>query len=246
MSPNVLVLLPALDEEATVGSVVVRVREAGFDACVIDDGSSDRTAERARRAGAIVLRLPINLGVGGALRCGFRFALAHGYDAVVQVDADDQHDPAEISALLATLDRTGADMVVGSRFAGENTSFPVSRGRRLAMRVLAWRAARDLGHGLTDATSGFRAIGPTLLERFAREYPTEYLGDTVEALVIAGRSGAVVVERPVEMSVRTAGVASAGVLASSWYVLRVLLAVELMPRRRRASGEPPRGARDDR
>lgn len=233
MTGRVLVLLPALNEEATVASVATRVQAAGFDACVIDDGSADLTAARARSAGATVLRLPSNLGVGGALRCGFRYAVAQGYDTVVQVDADDQHDPGEIRELLTTMERTGADMVVGSRFHGGREDFAVGRGRRFAMRVLAWRAGRDLDDELTDATSGFRAIGPALLRDFARDYPTEYLGDTVEALVIAGRAGATVVEHPVVMSERSAGVASAGTLASSWYVLRVLLAVELMPRHRR-------------
>jgi glycosyltransferase involved in cell wall biosynthesis len=228
-----LILIPALNEEATVAGVVERVRGAGFDACVIDDGCTDRTAARARAAGAVVLSLPSNLGVGGALRCGFRFALLNGYDTVVQVDADDQHDPAAIGLLLSTMDETGADMVVGSRFAESESTFVVSRARRVAMRVLARRAGAALGTPVTDATSGFRAIGSRLLMRFASDYPTEYLGDTVEALVIAGREGATVVECPVQMSPRTAGVASAGIVASTWYVLRVLLAVELMPRRPR-------------
>lgn len=231
MSRRVLVLLPALNEEATVGRVVEKVHTAGFDACVIDDGSTDRTAERARAAGATVLRLPSNLGVGGALRCGFRYALSRGYDTVVQVDADDQHDPSDIHDLLATMDSEGADMVVGSRFVGGRSTFEVSATRRAAMRVLARRAGSALGHDVHDATSGYRAIGPVLLRRFARDYPTEYLGDTVEALVIAGREGARVVEHPVEMSERTAGVASAGAIASVWYVVRVLLSIELMPRR---------------
>ncbi|WP_033207087.1 glycosyltransferase family 2 protein [Patulibacter americanus] len=228
-----LILIPALNEEATVGGVIARVQGAGFDACVIDDGCTDRTAHVARSAGAAVLSLPSNLGVGGALRCGFRYALLNGYDTVVQVDADDQHDPAAIDRLLATMDETGADMVVGSRFLDGRGSFAVSRTRRVAMRVLAWRVRAALGTPITDASSGFRAIGPRLLMRFASDYPTEYLGDTVEALVIAGREGATVVECAVEMAPRTAGVASAGVVASTWYVLRVLLAVELMPRRAR-------------
>lgn len=229
MSEDVLVVLPALNEETSVASVVERVQAAGYDACVVDDGSEDRTAERARNAGATVLRLPNNVGVGGALRCGFRYAVSAGYSTVVQVDADGQHDPFEVAELLRCMEASGADMVIGSRFVGGRSTFEVSLTRRIAMRLLAWRASVALGAPVTDASSGFRAIGPRLLERFAHDYPTEYLGDTVEALVIAGREGARVVEHPVEMEERQGGVASAGAIASAWYVLRVLLAIELMP-----------------
>lgn len=232
MIGRVLVLMPALNEEATVARVAARVQAAGFDACVIDDGSTDRTAERARAAGAAVLSLPCNLGVGGALRCGFRFALANGYDTVVQVDADDQHDPDHIRSLLQAMHDADADMAIGSRFVGDGSDFEVTRTRRFAMKLLARRAGSALGHEIHDATSGFRAIGPLLLRRFADDYPTEYLGDTVEALVIAGRLGATVVEHPVVMAPRTEGVASAGAIQSMWYVLRVLLAIELMPKTR--------------
>ncbi len=230
MMRRVLVVVPALNEEASVGAVVERVRAAGFDACVIDDGSQDRTAERARAAGATVLQMPNNVGVGGALRCGFRYAASTGYDTVVQVDADGQHDPFQVPDLLRRMDETGADMVVGSRFVDGPATFAVSRTRRIAMRLLARRASAALGVEITDASSGFRAIGPRLLASFVRDYPTEYLGDTVEALVIAGREGAQVVELRVEMEERQAGAASAGAIASAWYVLRVLLAIELMPK----------------
>jgi hypothetical protein len=235
---NVLVVLPAYNEQEAVGGVVRAVRELGYPACVVDDGSRDRTSEAAREAGADVVRLPFNLGVGGALRAGFRHALLRGYDVVVQVDADGQHDVRDIPALVRELQHSGADMVVGSRFGHEEVDYPVSWSRRLAMRVLALRATRATGATLTDATSGFRAIGPTLLERFAFEYPVEYLGDTVEALIIAGEHGATATEHPVRMMIRSTGRPSAGPLASVWYVLRVMLAIELM-RGRRAEPPPP-------
>ena len=199
---------------------------------MVDDGSTDATAEVARAAGAVVVPLPVNLGVGGALRCGFRYAVRNGYDVAVQVDADGQHDPADVPRLLEHLRETGADMVIGSRFAAVEHDFAVTAGRRFAMHVLARRASHALRGTITDATSGLRAIRRPLLEEFARSYPVEYLGDTVEAMIIAGRSGAKVVEPPIAMSPRAAGRASAGRLASAWYVLRVLLAVELMRRRR--------------
>jgi glycosyltransferase involved in cell wall biosynthesis len=113
---RVLIVVPALNEERSVGEVVARIRGLGYDVCVVDDGSTDATADHARAAGAVVLQVPLNLGVGGALRCGFRWALANGYDAAVQLDGDGQHDPHEVAALLTCMRETGADMVIGSRF----------------------------------------------------------------------------------------------------------------------------------
>lgn len=227
----VLVIVPALNEEDSVGSVVTRTRQLGYDVCVVDDGSVDATEARARAAGATVLRVPFNLGIGGALRCGFRWALAQGYDTVVQLDADGQHDPQEVAALLSTMQSTDADMVVGSRFIAGAGSYEVRRARRFAMRVLAHRAARLTGTHVVDSTSGFRAIRRPLLDQFAASYPVDYL-DSFEALIEAGRGGARIVEHPASMSPRVHGQATAGALASIWYLARVLIATELMRKRR--------------
>lgn len=238
---RVLVIVPALNEERTVGAIVTATRALGYDVCVVDDGSTDATAARAREAGATVLGVPLNLGVGGALRCGFRWALANGYDAALQLDADGQHDPDEIAELLRAMKETNADMVVGSRFAAGAGAYEVHPTRRFAMNLLARRAERATGTKVSDSTSGFRAIRRPLLDQFAASYPVEYLGDTVEALIEAGRAGAKVVEHPISASPRVHGSGSAGVGASIWYVARVLLAVELMHNRRRgrASAGPP-------
>jgi len=237
----VLLIVPALDEESSVANVVKLARRAGYDVCVVDDGSVDATAERAAGAGAEVLRLPVNLGVGGALRCGFRWALRNGYDVVVQVDADGQHDPDQVQLLLQALRDSGADMVVGSRFADGHEDYSVGTIRRLAMRALSARVRRVAGVRVLDASSGFRAIRRPLLDSFAAEYPVEYLGDTVEALIQAGCAGAKVLERPVVMTQREHGSPSAGSVASLWYVLRVLVSIELVHRRRRSPALPPRG-----
>jgi glycosyltransferase involved in cell wall biosynthesis len=228
-----LVIVPALNEERSVGTVVAATRALGYDVCVVDDGSTDGTAARASAVGATVLRLPLNLGVGGALRCGFRWALAHDYETVVQVDADGQHDPSEIDALLETLQSSGADMAIGSRFVAGAGEYDVRRPRRLAMSILARRAAKITGTSIVDSTSGFRAIRRPLLDQFAASYPVEYLGDTVEALIEAGRAGAKIVEHPIRAVPRAHGQGSAGVAASVWYVARVLIATELMHKRRR-------------
>jgi glycosyltransferase involved in cell wall biosynthesis len=230
---RVLLVIPALNEERSVASVVETARHLGYDVCVVDDGSRDRTAERAAAAGAQVLRLPVNLGVGGALRCGFRWAVQAGYDTVVQVDADGQHDPAQVHELLDTLDMSGADMVVGSRFAVGAGAYSVHGVRRLAMKLLSARVRRVAGVTVLDSSSGFRAIRRPLLDRFARDYPVEYLGDTVEALIEAGCAGAKIVEHPIAMTPRIHGDATAGTIAGLWYILRLLLAIELQHKRRR-------------
>jgi glycosyltransferase involved in cell wall biosynthesis len=224
---KILVVIPALNEEATVSKVVAAVRELGYPALVVADGSLDRTAEVARAAGALVLRLPVNLGVGGALRCGFRYAVTHDFQVVVQCDADGQHDPAQIATLLAAMQEHNADLVVGSRFASGVPAYDTGLVRRTAMRRLAGMASRRTGVALTDATSGFRAIGGDLLRSFASTYPAEYLGDTIESLARAGRTGYRVVEVPVEMRRREAGVSSASSIASVWYLVRVVAAIWL-------------------
>jgi glycosyltransferase involved in cell wall biosynthesis len=226
------VVVPALNEERSVGSVVAATRGLGYDVCVVDDGSTDSTGIRAREAGATVLTVPLNLGVGGALRCGFRWALANGYDVVVQVDADAQHDPGEIAALLAKMRDADADLVIGSRFAAGAGDYEVRSARRFAMGLLARRAERAIGTRVVDTTSGFRAIRRPLLDQFAASYPVEYLGDTVEALIEAGRAGAKIVECPISASPRSHGSGSAGTFASIWYIARVLIAIELMHNRR--------------
>jgi glycosyltransferase involved in cell wall biosynthesis len=228
---DVLVVVPAWNEERSVGRVVEELRSLGYATLVVDDGSVDRTAEVAERAGARVLRLPVNLGVGGALRCGFRYAVSEGYAVVVQCDADGQHDPVEIARLLDTMRATGAELVVGSRFAEPDTDYHVGAVRKIAMHHFAHLATRRVGTTITDATSGFRAIRGSLLGSFAASYPAEYLGDTIEALVRAGRSGGRVAEVGVHMRPRASGVSSATTLASIWYLLRVRAALWLQSHR---------------
>jgi glycosyltransferase involved in cell wall biosynthesis len=223
VSARVLVVVPAWDEEASVGSVVEGLRGHGYDVAVIDDGSSDATAARARAAGATVVRLPVNLGVGGALRCGFRYALDRGYDVVVQCDADGQHPPDQIARVLEAQAATGAHLVIGSRFLGDEPGMTVRGDRRLAMRLLARIATRAARRPVTDATSGLRAIARPLLDEFARSYPVHYLGDTFEAIVVAGRAGYHVTEVGVTMAPRLHGLSSARPLAALAFVGRALV-----------------------
>jgi len=222
-----LIVVPAWNEEQSVGETVREIRAAAPDASVlvINDGSTDRTSVVARDAGALVLELPYNLGVGGAMRAGFRYALRHGYDAAVQVDADGQHDPREVPQLLAGLSE--ADLVIGARFTNGRQDYPVRGPRRWAVVILAKVLSRLAGNRLTDTTSGFRATGGRALRVFADHYPVEYLGDTVESLVIALRSGCRVAQVPAHMRCRRAGKPSHRSLKSTVYLFRAGFALLL-------------------
>lgn len=220
-----LVVMPAFNEETTVGTIVQEVltKLPGIHVLVIDDGSGDATAAAAWKAGALVASLPFNLGVGAAMRTGFRYALENGYENVVQVDADGQHDPDSLPSLLAEL-RQGADLVLGARFAGEG-DYQAAGPRRWAMVVLAAILSRTVRSKLTDTTSGYRASGPRAVAVFARQYPAEYLGDTIETLVIAARQHLVVRQVPVAMRPRAGGVASHNFFRSAAYLGRAMLAL---------------------
>jgi glycosyltransferase involved in cell wall biosynthesis len=226
--------MPAFNEEAAVASVVAEVRSCLRDASVlvIDDGSRDRTADQASGAGATVLRLPFNLGVGGAMRLGFRYAIENGFENVVQIDADGQHDPASVPELLGALGH--ADLVLGARFAGEG-DYEVRGPRRWAMTVLARVLSRIARTELTDTTSGFRASGPKAVRLFAEHYPAEYLGDTIEALVIAARADLVVRQVPVAMRERAGGTPSHNPLKAALYLGRASMALLVALMRPRSS-----------
>jgi glycosyltransferase involved in cell wall biosynthesis len=223
---RLLVLVPAWDEESCVGTVVKEVQSLlpEADVLVIDDGSTDRTAEVAAQAGAKVLSLPYNLGVGGAMRAGYRYAVRSGYDIGVQVDADGQHDPTEIAGLLDRL--ADADLVVGARFA-DRGQYAVRGPRAWAMWFLARVLSMIIGVRLTDTTSGFRAANRTVMQLFARHYPSEYLGDTIESLVIAHRAGCRIAQVPVCMRPRATGVSSQSRVKAGLYLARACLALAL-------------------
>ncbi len=224
---ELLVVLPALNEQDSVARVVAEVRAAQPRATVlvVDDGSTDATASRASRAGALVMRLPFNLGVGGAMRAAYRYARENGFSFVVQVDADGQHDASEIANLLNVID-TDADVVIGSRFAGRG-DYAVRGPRRWAMRLLSAALSSICGTSVKDPTSGFRLVNRRAIALFAEHYPEEYLGDTVEALVIAHRAGLRITQVPVVMRARETGTASTNPFRSGVYLMRVVVAVGL-------------------
>lgn len=220
---DVVVALPAFNEQDSLEVVIRDVRRAIPEArvVVVDDGSTDSTAAVARNCGAITLQMPFNVGVGGAMRVAFLYAQRNGFAALVQVDADGQHDPSQVPQLLAALEH--ADVVVGSRFAGDTAW--VSRSRRVVMKALAILLSRITGARLDDVTSGFRGANRRAIELFADHYPSEYLGDTVESLVLASRAGLSITQVPVQMSARRSGQASHGAVKSTLFLGRAVLAV---------------------
>jgi glycosyltransferase involved in cell wall biosynthesis len=229
-----LAIIPAFNESETIFDTITSlVEQVDVDVVVIDDGSRDATADIARQAGAHVLELPFNLGIGGALRTGFIYAVRNGYAAAFQFDADGQHDPKEVRRLLEPLS-AGSDMVIGSRFLGVEPTYRVGSFRRLAMRSLRWLIRQILGQDFSDTSSGFRAFNREVLEHFSVEYPDEYM-ESVEALMIATKAGFSIVEIPVQMSARAGGTPSARSLRSVYHLVRIYLVLVVSAPRSRAS-----------
>ncbi|HVS85975.1 MAG TPA: glycosyltransferase family 2 protein [Gaiellaceae bacterium] len=219
-----IAIVPAWNEGATVAGVVAELRafDPGMVVVVVDDGSEDDTAAVAASAGAVVLRLPFNLGIGGAVQTGFRYAHEHGYDVAVRIDGDGQHDAAWLEAVLAPVLRGEADVAVGSRFLAAG-GYRSSRSRRAGIRILARVVSRLAGRRVTDPTSGFQALNRRGIELFARDYPHDY--PEVEATVIVARNRLRSVEVPVAMRERGGGRSSITALSSIYYMVKVLLAL---------------------
>ena len=219
-----LAIIPALNEAASIGTVIEEIRQfdPGFEIVVIDDASRDATAAVATAHGAHVVELPFNLGIGGAVQTGFRYAVEHGFELAVQVAGDGQHDPGQLRALLAPLLAGEADMVVGSRFAGE-ARYRAPFLRRLGIRLFARATSAIVHQPVTDTTSGFRAVNRRGIALFAAEYPHDY--PEVEAIVALVKHRLRLREVPVVMRERAAGRSSITPSRSVYYTIKVLLAV---------------------
>ena len=219
---SVLVLIPALNEQVSVLKVLEELKRHSFHTLLISDGSTDGTALVGHNFGVRVLELPINLGVGGALRAGFAFASKYGYQAVVQIDADGQHPIDEIENLIRAANEHDAHMVIGSRFLMDEMTMEVSHMRRLAMRILSRSATSATGTKITDSTSGFRLIQEPLLGEFARQFANNYLGDTYEAVISAGRGGYKVIEIAAGLMPREHGESTASTGSAIRFTLKGL------------------------
>ena len=240
MNPNAsyLAVVPAYNEAQTIGRVVSSIAEqaAAFDVLVVDDGSTDATGEVAARAGARVVRLPFNLGIGGAVQTGFTYALENGYDYVVQVDGDGQHLPEEIPKLVAAMaEDPSLDMVCGSRFLTKG-EYPAPISRRTGIHIFAFALSRIMGRRVSDPTSGFRLYNRRGIALFARDYPHDY--PEVEAVLMVHFHRLKMREIPVRMLERGGGVSSIRSGKSVYYMLKVLLAIFVGLARARPVPEP--------
>ena len=217
-------LVPAYNEEGSIGAVIDEIRgvDPEIEIVVVDDGSRDDTAGAAAARGARVLRLPFNLGIGGAVQTGYRYAYENGFDLALRVDGDGQHDPSWFGVLAGPVVAGHADVAVGSRFIGSK-GYRSSRSRRFAIRILSWTVTVLCGGRVTDPTSGFQVTNRRAIALFAAHYPHDY--PEVEATVLAAKAGLRRAEVPVEMRERSAGRSSIGALRSVYYMVKVMLAI---------------------
>jgi glycosyltransferase involved in cell wall biosynthesis len=223
--PLYLAVVPAYNESATIVAVIEALRRDAphFDTLVVDDGSSDATEALALRAGARVVSLPFNVGIGGAVQTGFVYACEHDYDFLAQVDADGQHDSVELQRLVAAMSEEPVDMVCGSRFLTSDYRYPAPISRRTGIHVFAFLLSLIVRMRVSDPTSGFRLYNRRAIELFAREYPHDY--PEVEAVLMLHHNRLRMREVPVRMYARGGGVSSIGTGKSADYVIKGLLAL---------------------
>ncbi len=219
-----IAIVPAFNEEQNIGRLLDELRgvDPDLEVVVVCDGSTDRTVEVATARGAHVVRLPFNVGIGGAVQTGFRYAWERGYELAVRLDGDGQHDPAQLAALVAPVVAGEADIAIGSRFIGDG-GYRSSAARRIGIRVLARAVSLITRQRLTDTTSGFQALNRRAIAIYAADLPHDY--PEVEGVVMAIRRGIRVREVPVTMREREHGRSSIGTLASVYYMVKVLLAI---------------------
>ena len=236
-SGRVIAIVPAHNEEGAIGGVVDEIRafDPSFDVVVIDDGSSDGTASLASAHGAAVVILPFNLGIGGAVQTGFKYALERGYEVAVRLDGDGQHDPAELATLLAPILSGEADIVTGSRFALDDGAYRPPLRRRIGITWFARLVSLLTHQRVTDTTSGFQALNRRGIALFADDYPNDY--PEVEATVLVFKHRLRLVEVPVRMREREHGESSITFVRSVYYMLKVTLALFVAMARRYAVPE---------
>lgn len=225
MAASCLAVIPAFNESRSIGAVVRMVHERlpDWDVVVVDDGSQDQTAEAARQAGALVIRAPYNLGIGGAVQTGFIWALEGGYERMVQIDGDGQHEADEVSVLETAMAQSGVDMVCGSRFLDEENHYPAPISRRTGIHIFAFLLSMFLRQRITDPTSGFRLYNRRAIELFASDYPHDY--PEVEVVLMLHQHRLKMKEVPVQMQIRHEGTSSISSGKSAYYMVKVLLAL---------------------
>ena len=238
MTERLVAVVPAWNEEGAIGGVVDEIKEfdPSIEVVVVDDASSDQTAAVAEAHGATVLRLLFNVGIGGAVQTGFRYARDEGYATAVRLDGDGQHDASELGKLLAPIRAGEADLVIGSRFVDSGGTYRPPFARRMGIRVFARLVSLLGGQKVTDTTSGFVALNRRGIELFATEYPHDY--PEVEATLVAVRSGLRLAQVQVDMRERQAGTSSITFVRSLYYIVKVMLALLVASLRRYPRLEP--------
>ena len=227
-TPSVLVIVPAYNEAVNLPALISELssQQHPWDVLVVDDGSTDQTRAAVSNVATGRVRLislPCNLGVGGAIQTGLKFAVRRGYDIAVQVDGDGQHPPSEIPGVVDALSQNQWDMVIGSRFLSNEKGYRSTLGRRLAIRLFSWTLSALCGQRITDATSGFRAWNRSAMELLAEDYPEDY--PEVEAVLMLHRAGLRICEVPVRMVKRSAGRSTIGTIRALEFMVKVPLAI---------------------
>lgn len=219
-----LIIIPAYNEAANIEKTVasIKANAQGFDYVIINDCSADNTRQICERNGFNIVNLPINLGIGGAVQTGYRYAYDYGYDMAVQVDGDGQHDPGFLDTMAEYLTEHNLDMVIGSRFI-EKKGFQSSYTRRMGIKFFTWLIKLMTGKTITDPTSGLRMVGRNVIDLFAKDYPRDY--PEPESVVAILRRNMKVEEIPVVMKAREGGVSSISLKKSVYYMIKVPLAI---------------------
>jgi len=219
-----IIIIPAYNESENIEKTVQMIENhaPGFDYIIINDCSTDNTKEICQRRGFNMVSLPINLGIGGAVQTGFKYALEKGYDLAVQVDGDGQHDPSFLEEMARTLETKSCDVVIGSRFINKE-GFQSSGIRRIGIKYFTFLIRLLTGVKITDPTSGLRMINREVIEIFAKDYPKDY--PEPESIVAVLRQEKSVVEIPVIMKAREGGVSSISKGKSIYYMIKVSLAI---------------------
>lgn len=222
MPSKTLIIIPAYNEAMNIANTVHSVERAGYDYVVVNDGSRDNTLQVCRDSDFNVLNLPINLGIGGAVQAGHKYAQEHGYDIDIQFDGDGQHDASYLDALVAEVEN-GADLVIGSRFVEETDGFQSTKLRRFGITCLTAVLKFFTKVTITDPTSGFRACGKRAIDLFCENYPIDY--PEPDSVANALKTGLTVKEVPVIMHERQGGVSSISLLSGGYYMFKVTLAI---------------------
>jgi glycosyltransferase involved in cell wall biosynthesis len=232
VTDRLVAVVPAWNEAGAIGGVVDEIRafDPRIDVVVVDDASTDDTVEVARAHGAKVLALPFNVGIGGAVQTGFRYARDEGYEVAVRLDGDGQHAAEELGKLLAPIRAGEAQLVIGSRFVDPRGTYRPPFARRMGIRIFARLVSLLGGQKVTDTTSGFSALDRAAIELFATEYPHDY--PEVESTLVALKSGLRLVQVQVDMRERQAGTSSITFVRSLYYIVKVTLALLVASLRR--------------